>query len=345
MAKADTGLANLRNQLKNHNIASLYLFIGEEEYLKKAYIDRLRAEIPDAGFPEFNHILLNGKLPLTEYGDAWESYPMMTDRRLMIIKDSKCMKLRTEKDDPESIEAVKEFWMDKLSHLNEDTVVVFDEVSVDKRSSVYKEIKKRGTVAEFPYLSPSELVTWIISECLGKKRKISKDNAFYLAQRVDPGLNNMVNELNKLYDYCDGEILKSDIDKVVSKSLTVINFDLTNAITDNDPQKAMRVLDDIKTLTKESSFAILYLLFSNIEKILRAKLMKLKNPGEAAKALGVSPFAAHNYIDTARRINEDALVKMACRVAEIDNDIKEGRTDEWTALYTFVTECLYYQRG
>ena len=344
MAKSDTGLTNLKNQLKNHNISPLYLFFGEEEYLKKNYIDKIRDEVPDNGFPEFNHIMLNGKLPLSEYNDAWESYPMMSDRKLIVIKDSKCMKLRTEKDDVESIENIKEFWAEKFKHLNDDTVVIFDEVSVDKRSSIYKEIKKRGTVVEFPYLSDAELVTWVISECLRKKKKISKDNALYLVQRVDPGLNNMVNELGKLYDYCGDEILRSDIDKVVSKSLTVINFDLTKAIMDNDTARAMAVLGDIKTLTKESSFSILYLLFSNIEKILHTKLLNARSSGEAAKALGMPPFIANKYIDTARRMDKDVLIKMACRVAEIDNDIKEGKIDEWTALYTFVTECLYYQR-
>ena len=58
MAKSDTGLTNLKNQLKNHNISPLYLFFGEEEFNKKNYIDKIRDEVPDNGFPEFNHIML-----------------------------------------------------------------------------------------------------------------------------------------------------------------------------------------------------------------------------------------------------------------------------------------------
>ena len=340
-AKKSCGIEELKKQIKDGNLDKLYLFYGEEDYLKEYYIEKIKEAVPHNGFPEFNHLIFNGKLPFSEYDDAWESFPMMSDRKLIIIKD--CEIVKAGKGEV-STEEKKAFWSEKLNRLSDDTVVVFNEVSADKRSVLYKEISKKGTVIEFSYLSDTDLISWVIRESLNKKKKISKENATYLVSRVDMGLSNLMNELNKLFDFCNEEILRSDIDRVVSKSLNVITFDLTEAIMKGDTKRAVSVLNDIKNNTNDSSFAILYLMLSTFEKILHAKLLSGKSNQEIASEISVAPFFVKKYIDCAKAFETETLVKIVNRVSEIDFDIKEGRINEWTALYEYVTECLYYQR-
>ena len=86
---------------------------------------------------------------------------------------------------------------------------------------LYKAVQKVGLALEFAYQSESDLVTWVNRQALNAKVKMSKDCAAYLVGVVDPGLDNLTNEFNKLLDYCDGEITKSDIDRVVSKSMGI----------------------------------------------------------------------------------------------------------------------------
>ena len=346
-AKKGGELTELKRQIRDNDIKPLYLFYGEEDYLKEIYTNKIRDAVPDGGFPEFNHIYLTGSLPFSEYDDAWEAFPMMTDRKLIVIKNSGIMKSGRAGRDEEShsTEENKNFWQEKLKHISDDAVVIFCETSVDKRSVIYKAIAKQGMVVEFSYMSDADLVTWVIKRCLDRKRKISKDTAQNLVSRVDPGLNNLNNELEKLFDFCDGEIYSSDVDRVVSKSLNVITFDLTNAVMAGDAKKALAILNDVKANSKESSFAVLYLLLASFEKILHAKLLGEKPLSEIASELGAAPFIARRYVDSAKGFSEDALVKMVTRVAEIDLEIKEGRCDEWTALYEYITECLYYQTG
>ncbi len=344
-AKKTNALTELKRQIKDGDIKPLYLFYGEESFLREYYIDRVRELVPDGGFPEFNHITLTGALPFSDYDDAWEAFPMMTDRKLIVIKDSGIMKSPNAKKDDgaHSTEENKAFWLEKLKRVSDDNVVIFSESSVDKRGAVYKALAKKGVVVEFAYLSDADLVTWVIKQCLDSRRKISKDTAQRLVSRVDPGLNNLTNELNKLFDFCGDEIYGSDVDRVVSKSLNVITFELTDSIMAGNAKKALEVLNDVKANSKESSFSVLYLMLASFEKILHAKLLGRKSVNEIAAELGTAPFIARRYIDSARGFSEDALVKMVTRVAEIDLEIKEGKTDEWTALYEYVTECLHYQ--
>ena len=339
--KSNDALIKLKKQIKDGNLSPLYIFYGEEDYLREMYVKRLTDCIPDGGFPEFNHIKIEGAdVPFSEYDDAWESFPMMTDRKLIHIKNSGIFSSKRAKTGEASTEDKKEFWTEKFRRIADDTVVVFEETSVDKRSALYKAAAKAGEVIEFDYLGEADLVTWVIKQCLNAKKKISKENAYYIITLCDRGLNSISRELDKLLDYCGEEIYKSDIDRVVSKSLQVVVFELTDAIMAGNTKKAMAVLSDMKT-GKESAFTLLYLMLSTLEKMLHARLMYGAPRSEIAAALGTAPFIAGKYIDGAEGFSEEALSNMVRRVAEIDLAIKEGQTDEWTALEQYVMECVH----
>lgn len=332
--KKNEALFELKRQIKDNTLKPLYLLFGEETYLRDLYCGRIASKIPDAGFEEFNNIKLEGSdLPLSEYGSAIDSFPMMTDKKLILIKDSGIFS--APKED------IKKFWIEKFARLSDDTVIVFSEKDVDKRSATYKAAAKAGMAVEFEYLSEADLVTWVSKQCLDAKVKIDKSNAYYLISLCDPGLNNVNNELQKLLTYCDKEILKSDIDRVVSKSLQVIVFDLSNSIMTGNVKKALTVLTDLKT-NGERAMSLLYPMYSTFDKMLHTKLMGRASIQEISAAIGVTPYIARKYIDSAKGFSLGALVKMVTRVPEIDLAIKEGQTDEWTALERYVVECIHF---
>jgi DNA polymerase-3 subunit delta len=153
-------------------------------------------------------------------------------------------------------------------------------------------------------------------------------------------LNNINNELQKLLDFCDDEIYKTDIDRVVSKSMQVIVFELSDAIMAGNTQKAMATLSDLKTV-RESAFTLMYLMLSTFEKMLHAKLMKGASQSEVASELGVAPFIARKYIECAGGFSENSLVLMVRRIAEIDLAVKEGRVEDWAALEQYVMESIH----
>lgn len=334
MAKKNTSLPELKNQIKNNTLKPLYLFWGTETYLKETYIKAIYDVIPHNGFEEFNHISLKGSdIPLSDYDDAWESFPMMADKKLIHIKDSGIFKSA---DDEK-----REFWKNKFSHIADDTVVIFDEISVDKRSVLYKALVKNGMALEFETPDESDLVTYIMGQCLKAKKKIKKENAYYLVTICDSGLQNIMNELGKLFDYCQDEITRTDIDKVAAKGINIKIFELTDGIMSHNVLEAMSVITDLRK-SNESAFGVMYLIHSNIKKILKAKLCTASNPNQIASEIGVSPYIARKYIESAKNYSESTLTKMLIRIPEIDYEVKQGKIEEWTALEQFVAEALYY---
>ena len=335
MAKKNSGSAitELKNELAQGKLRPVYLFYGEEGYIKRTYEKKITELVPDNGFPEFNHLKFEGTdTTLTEYDDAWESFPMMTDKKLIIIRDSKIFKKANEE--------VKEFWLEKFRRASEENVVIFNESEVDKRGVLYKAVQKAGLVLEFEYQSESDLITWVMRQALNAKVKMQKDCAAYLVGVVDPGLDNLTNELNKLLSYCDGEITRSDIDRVVSKAMGIKIFDLTEAIMKRDAATAMWVVNELRT-SSESAFGILYLLEGSAEKILKTKLCGSRNKYEVASAIGVAPFVADKYIASAAGFETEKLIRMIARGPEIDFEIKSGIVEQWAALEQYIAECVH----
>ncbi len=335
MARSSAGsdIVGLKTELSQGKLRPVYLFYGEEEYIKRTYEKKIEELVPDNGFPEFNHLKLEGTdIPLSAYDDAWETFPMMADRKLIIIRDSKIFKKATEE--------VKQFWLEKLKRTSEDAVVVFNESEVDKRGVLYKALQKAGLAVEFKYQSESDLITWVNRQALKAKVKMSKDCAAYLVGIVDPGLSNLSNEFNKLLSYCDGEITKSDIDRVVSKAMSIKIFDLTDAIMARNADKAMKVVNELRT-SSESAFGILYLLEGSAEKILKTKLCGSKNKYEVASAIGAAPFVAEKYLISAGGFETQQLIRMITRVPEIDFEIKSGLVEQWAALERYIAECVH----
>ena len=332
--KKNPDLPELKRQIKEDKLKPIYLFFGTETYLKETYIKSIREKVPDNGFEEFNYITLKGTdVSLSEYDDAWESFPMMADRKLVYISGSNIFKSATEDQ--------KEFWKEKFSRCADDMIVIFDETSVDKRSILYKALTKNGMAVEFETPDEADLVTYIMGQCLKAQKKIKKENAYQIVTMCDEGLQNIMNELNKLFDYCGEEITKTDIERIVSKGVNIRIFELTDGIMNHDAKRAMEVITDLRN-SNESAFGILYLIYANVKKILKAKLNDNADPKAVARALGTSDFIAKKYISSAAGFSEGALTKMVLRIPEIDYEIKQGKTDEWTALEQYVAEALYY---
>lgn len=331
---ADTEFMKLKNQLKEGKLGNLYLFFGDENYIKEVYLEKIKAAVDDGGFPDFNHITIDEKdLTYDAADDALESFPMFVEHKLVIIKNSGIFSKPKEE--------TKKFWEKRLKEIPNYVTLVFDEEAIDKRSTLYKLTAKTGLCVEFAYLKDVDIASWIEREARHAGKKISKNSAAYMASVCDNGLSYVKNELDKLIDYCDEEITVSDIDRVVAKSLDTKVFELTDAIMAKDAAKAVALMYDFKTV-KESAFKILYSISGTFDKLLRTKLMSAEGASfsDIAEKAGIKPFLVKKYVNNGKNFSQGYLIDRIMRVAEIDLSIKEGEIDEWTALEQYIIESV-----
>lgn len=338
MAKKND-IIELKQQLDEKKLQKLYVFYGDEEYLKEHYIKKIEELVPDCDLEEFNRIRLEGVYDYGAYDDAFEGMPMMTDKRTLLIRDSNIFTTRRSGAIVPPTESQKAFWEDKFKRLSDDTVVIFCEKNVDARSALFKAASKAGFAVKCDFMPDNELASWAVRSVTRAGKKMDSAVASYLVSIIDPGLNSLRNELDKLINFCDDVIYKSDVERVVSKSTAVVVFDIIDGITEGNAQKVFGVIDNLKT-QKESAFGMLYLIYSNVEKMLRLKLMRVTNRNDAAKVLGGSPWMAGRYLENSQKFDLDKLTRMVTRVPEIDFEIKNGRVSEWQALETYIFEVM-----
>ena len=341
MAKAKKNdIAELKAQLKENKLQKLYVFYGEEEYLKELYIKKIFDMVPDAGLEEFNRIVISGTADYEEYDNAWEGMPMMTDKRILMIRDSNIFAMTRKDGVTPPNEDQKKFWTEKFKRLSDDTVVIFCEKNADGRSALFKTAAKAGFTVKCEFMPLSDLKAWVIKRATKSGKKIDDKTAEYLISIIDPGLSNLEHELDKLINFCDEVIYKSDVDRVVSKAVGIKVFDITDGIMEGNAAKVFKILNDMKT-QKESAFGTVYLIYSNVEKMLHLKLAGITNRNDAAKLLGCSSWLAGKYLSGAAGFTVEALYHMVTRVPEIDFEIKSGTITERQALDQYVAEALH----
>ena len=82
------GYQKLKSDLSTGNIGQVYIFYGEESYLREYYLGEIKKKLVPAGFEEFNYHRLSGKtLTMQELNEAVEAMPMMAERTLIVVTD------------------------------------------------------------------------------------------------------------------------------------------------------------------------------------------------------------------------------------------------------------------
>ncbi len=336
-------LIQLKKELRAKKLHNIYLFYGEEAYLREKYLHDLMALIPDGGFPEFNRVtFVNRSFTRDDVSDAVESFPMMSEKKLIYFNDSHLFITKDDAVAKKPDEDEKVFWKNILKSPPADTIIIFNETSVDKKSAIYKAVAKSGFVIEFSYMQERDLTEWTLKQCLDAKVKLKKENAQLLVSLCDSGLSNIKNELDKLFSYCKDEITRNDIERVVSKPLQYRIFDLTDGILNGSTLSVLTVLNDLKT-QNEPSFGTLYLLYSTFNRILKAQALKSagKTYAEITSELGCHRFVAEKSIGYAQKIPSQVLIQLVSRVSDIDMEIKEGTVSDRDALEKYVLDAVH----
>lgn len=330
----------MRDELKKDIIRNLYLFYGEEEYLKEYCLKQIEKSVVDDSTRTLNRIVLEGKIDIEKLIDNCETMPVFSDKKIVIVKNSG---LFTSKNKGEEKTEKKGKQHDQLTLFLQSipsyTYLIFYEEEIDKRIKYVNVINKNGLVVEFSYRKPAELTKWVIKVFKASKKEISMTAASMLVENCEAGMNSLLNEINKIISFMgdDRKVTEEIIDKVCSKSVKGRIFDLTDAIAEKNSAKALELLNDLIVL-KEPVPKILFMMTRQLRQILEMKLLINEglNEKEAASKMNILPFIAGKLYKQAQRFTVDVLKAAINQSLEMDIAIKNGRLDGRIAAELFI---------
>jgi len=278
--------------IKNGNVKPIYFLMGEEPYYIDGISDYIEKTILTEEEKGFNQMVLYGRdVTIDEIVSNAKRYPMMAEKQVVIVKEAQ--------DLSRTIENLISY----VENPQPTTVLVlcYKYKKLDARKKLAKAIKKDNVLFESKKLYENQVPDWIRRVLAGKGYTITPKAAQMLTEFLGNDLGKVNNELEKLQLIIkpSEQITPQLIEENIGISKDFNNFELQNSIGEKDIKKAFAIVQYFGQNQKNHpmimTVALLYSFFSKL-----LKYHALSNKGDAAKALGVSPYFIKDYQTAAR---------------------------------------------
>ena len=318
-AKPDTAAyQKLKKDIKEGTIGTLYVFHGEEAYLRDFYLGQLKKKLLPAGMEEFNLHTLSGKeFDVKTLAQLVDCLPMMSERTLIVVNDYDIYK-----GDKDALAAVLRELPDYVC-----LVFVYDliEYKADARTKLAALLKEKGSVVPFNRQGQGDLVDWISRRFKAMDHDIGTEDAKYLIFLCGDLMNNLISEIGKIGSYAaHHRVTRQDIDAVATPQLDAVVFQMTDAIAAGNFDKAASVLGDLLHMG-EPPIKLLSVLGRQLRQLYSARLAleSRKGSGYVAQLWAMrSAYPAQKLTDAARRFDLNWCRMAVTEAAKADLTMK-----------------------
>ncbi len=332
-------LEALKKQLNEGTVEGIYYLFGDEQYLIDYYYNKFK-EICAPIMAEFNLIELDGKkLDFDFLGDAAASYPVMAEKKLVMIEDPdlNAMKGNGEKK-----------ILAALGDIAPGVTILFWEHAKEKGKSTAQEAlmkKLGGNAVKIDRPKAEALVNWVIQSVKKAGSAISNVDAAYLAELTGNSMLRLNGEVHKLTAYAGKEIIDREmIDRMVAPEEGASWFAISNALANHDFDEMMQVLHTLYALNTDDTViaGMFYRAYIDLWRGETA-LREGKSAAELASVCGISPYAAGNMMRSASRLKEGETLYGLRKCNELDQKIKTSGLNKKDLIYSFAASLLAFQ--
>ncbi len=247
-ASYGVGVDELKRKLKLEPKGA-YLFFGEEEYLKKFYLQKLRDLVEDNGFRQLNHTRFDfANKTVADLEEEASQLPMMSSLRLVEVWGMQPLKL-SEKEQKKLLEL--------LEHLSEDSILVIycleSELTVEKSTATKafpRRLAELVTAVNFVHLGEHALLGWIDKVLAATNLRSTEQAARLLVQLCGGDMLKIRGELHKLEAYLKSggrsEVTREDVKRLVHGDSDAQLFQLTDAIFARNAAQSAELFEGLK---------------------------------------------------------------------------------------------------
>ena len=325
------------DDIKNGEFKKIYYVYGPEAYLKRYYVNELKKVFSgdDPTCPDL--FIFDGKeLDLRSFTDITEIFPMMSEKKLIIIKD------------PPLSSPVIQYIKDSADDIPDDNIIILygETESFDERLKDFKALKsaieKNGRICKINKPDTSTLERWIIQHTKKGGSEIDLSVAKYLLTQAPNDLDSLSTEVHKLSSYCQGrKVTKEDIDVLVCKTAEARTFDLTDAILDKNTTLAYEKLEDLYD-ARTNEIIIMSAIFSTFGNMYKIKvLLSGGTPIDTiSNLLEMKDFLVKKYVQRLRNVSLKELEYAVEVCAEADIASKSTSADNKALLASLTAKLL-----
>jgi len=324
----------IKKDLKSGEFARVYLFYGEEEYLKRSYGKQLRDRTVGETDSLDYHVFTGKNPDVAAIYDAVASYPVMSDKKLVVVEDY----------NPD--EGKEETWKDiqaVIPDVPEDTVLVFTlqgepGAGKGRMAALAKLVSKHGAVCLFKAAEKDDLTAWARRHFAALGRTADPAAVSRLLSVCDNAMDNLYNEIQKICAYAEGpKVRAEDVDAVATPSLDAKLYSLSDKLASRDYDGCLTLTDELLG-QKAEVMAIASTLYRTVIQLHRIKLCgpSAQERNALCKTMGMRDFVFNKYAHATERMTKAFLRRALSACLDADDALKSSRADK-----RIVLECLY----
>ena len=314
---------DMLNLTKQEKIYPVYLFSGNENYLKEDILKKLRNRLIDPAYRELNYKVFYGeKLSINEVINDLYTLPLISKHKLAVIKEAE----KINKNDETKL--IGYFNRLSLKNIFSTLIIIYKEGRPNKE--LITAIKRIGIVANFGITDKEKLVLWIKSKFRQSNKKITQEAIFYLQSIVGSDLGRLFNEIEKIDIYTKDQkiIEKEDVMTTIGGSEAVNIFKVLDSIGDKDIKNAIDGLVKLNqgNLHHLSIFAMIY---RQIKLILQTKLLLANgfNFKDVEKKLKLPYFVVEKIIKQSKKYTFKEIGKSYELLNIADLELKDSQKE------------------
>lgn len=318
----------LKEHIKSKTLSSVYLFCGEEAYLKSKYLKLLTDAALDGSDSNFGYAVYETENYNTDIlYDFISMLPFGVDKKCAVISDV---------DFGDKFSGETDKLIQALSDVPDFCTVVLYynalEPQLTKKSykAIYDFVKEYGDVVTFDKKKQADLVPFLVKLAANNNCRMNTHVARYLIENCSDDIKTLVNETEKLCLFCKGEeITTSDIDSICIKTLESNVFSMTDAIIVGNTDKALAVLNDLFA-SKTASEQILGAMSASMVNMYKARVAMNCDltKEEFAKKSGIKSCALYNFQKNVRNFSMSRVRKCLKIIENADYIMKSSYLSE-----------------
>jgi len=322
----NTAMKELKAALKRGVLGQLYVFYGEETYLREYYLGEIKKALLPDGLEAFNlHTIAGKEFSPQLLAQTVDYLPMMSERTMILVTDY---------DLAGGGEDTRAELISLFSQLPDYCCVVFLydllPYKMDSRTKLAAALKEHALVVNFQRQEQGDLVDWLARRFRASGKTIGTEDARYLIFLCGDLMTNLITEVDKISAYSKApRITREDIDAVAVPVVDAVIFSMTDAISRGDFDKAASVLHDLLS-AQEHPLMILSMLGKHLRDLYTARLAREsgKNLQWLMDQRGIKQWPAEKLMDSSRRFSLNWCRNAMRLCAETDLAMKSYGSNE-----------------
>ena len=292
-----SGESAVRAELDSGRVRAYYLLHGEEDFTRDRAADQLVSRLTPDQAPDFNlDRFFADALNLEEVTQSYYSYPMMSVRRVIVLKrcerltPTQCKELEVVLDTPA-----------------ESSILIAVGAKLDMRRRFFAQLVRRGFAARFRVPYENQVQPWLSQFARGQGINLEPAAADLLVLYNGSNLRDLANELEKIGGR-DKNIRREDVERTVSRRRETSVFELADQLGTRDYRRSTQLLRSFLRDGSEVGFA-LAMIQRHFQLLLNTKelLARRRSRAQLASELGISPYFVGKYMEQERNFSRQQL--------------------------------------